>query len=109
MRKATVLFKGEEAGIITQTDEGAFTFRYHNVWFEASTKPAISLSLPKTQQEFYASSLFPFFFNMLPEGANKQAVCYGQKIDLDDHFGLLLNTAQADTIGAVQVKRISNE
>jgi HipA-like protein len=32
MRKAKVLFKNEEAGILTQHDDGSFSFRYHDDW-----------------------------------------------------------------------------
>ena len=46
---------------------------------------------------------------MLPEGSNKQVVCRLMKIDSDDYFGLLLNTAQNDTIGAVRVIKIEQE
>lgn len=106
MRKAVVLYKGEAAGILQQLDDGSFTFRYHDAWFKDVSKPPVSLSLPKNQQEYHSKYLFPFFYNMLPEGANKQAVCFAQKIDQDDHFGLLLNTAIYDTIGAVQLKRL---
>ena len=30
MRKAAILFKNEEAGILTQQDNGSFIFRYHD-------------------------------------------------------------------------------
>ena len=45
---------------------------------------------------------------MLPEGANKQVVCHAMRIDKSDHFGLLLNTAKYDTIGAVRIIKIDN-
>jgi serine/threonine-protein kinase HipA len=47
--------------------------------------------------------LFAFFYHMLPEGANKQAICAQLRIDSADDFGLLLATAQSDAIGAVRV------
>jgi serine/threonine-protein kinase HipA len=47
------------------------------------------------------------FFHLLPEGANKQAVCKFKKIDPSDHFGILLNTAQFDTIGAITIEQIN--
>ena len=50
--------------------------------------------------------LFPFFYNMLPEGSNKQNICFELRIDPKDYFGLLLTTAKYDTIGAIQVKEI---
>ena len=109
MRAATVIYKGEEAGTLIQEDDGSFTFRYHDAWFNNPNKPPISLGLPKTQQEYSAENLFPFFFNMLPEGSNKATACFKLRIDPNDHFGLLLNTAQYDTIGAVKIKRAGNE
>ena len=109
MRQANILFKEEEAGLLTQHDDGSFTFRYHDAWFLNNNKPSISLTLPKTQQEFHSKYLFPFFFNMLPEGSNKQVVCKHMRIDSDDYFGLLLTTAKNDSIGAVRVIKIEQE
>lgn len=109
MRKARVLFKEEDAGSLLQHDNGSFAFIYHNVWMTDSSKPGISLTLPKTKQEYHSEYLFPFFYNMLPEGSNKQVVCRLMRIDSDDYFGLLLNTAQNDTIGAVRVIKIEQE
>jgi serine/threonine-protein kinase HipA len=106
MRQAKILFKGAEAGILTQHDDGGFTYRYHDQWLADSGKPPISLTLPKTDKEYRSEHLFPFFFNMLPEGTNKQVVCRHMRIDKDDHFGLLLTAARHDTIGAVTVKKI---
>ncbi len=103
MRKAKILFKDEEAGVLTQHDDGSFTFNYNNAWMADNNKPGISLTLPKTSQEFRSEFLFPFFFNMLPEGSNKQVVCKLNKIDKTDYFGLLITTAKYDSIGAVRV------
>ena len=75
MRQAKVLYKEEEAGVLTQHDDGTFSFRYHTSWYKANAKPAISLTLRKTKQEYHSDFLFPFFCNMLPEGSNKQVVC----------------------------------
>ncbi len=108
MREAKVIYKNEEAGLLTQLDNGDFVFRYHDTWFNSADKPAISLTLPKNQQEYHAEHLFPFFYNMLPEGTNKQVVCHALRIDEKDHFGLLLNTATYDTIGAVRIIKTDN-
>ena len=106
MRQATVLYKNEPAGVLTQSDEGSFEFSYTDSWFGNPKKPAISLTLPKTQQKYEAAYLFPFFYNMLPEGSNKQTVCFENRIDTKDDFGILLTTANQDTIGAVTIKKI---
>jgi serine/threonine-protein kinase HipA len=41
---------------------------------------------------------------MLSEGANRKLQCIQLRIDEEDNFGLLLATAQFDTIGAITVK-----
>jgi serine/threonine-protein kinase HipA len=103
MRKAKILFKDEETGVLTQHDDGSFTFSYHDTWLADNNKPGISLTLPKTAEAFHSKFLFPFFYNMLPEGSNKQVVCRFNKIDESDSFGLLMTTAKYDSIGAVRV------
>jgi len=106
MRKAKILFKDEEAGILTQHDDDSFTFSYNDTWVADNNKPGISLTLPKTVEAFHSKFLFPFFYNMLPEGSNKQVVCRFNKIDQSDYFGLLMTTAKYDSIGAVRVIKI---
>ncbi|MEB2776340.1 HipA N-terminal domain-containing protein [Algoriphagus sp. D3-2-R+10] len=106
MRKARVLFKDEEAGILAQYDDGSFSFQYNDVWLGDMGKPGISLSLPKRKKEYSSKFLFPFFYNMLPEGSNKQVVCKLNRIDQSDYFGLLMITAKNDSIGAVRVLKI---
>lgn len=47
---------------------------------------------------------FPFFSNMLSEGRNRAVQSRLLHIDENDHFGILLATAQTDVAGAVTVK-----
>ena len=108
MRQAKIFFKDKEAGILTQHDDGLFTFRYHAAWLADNNKPSISLTFPKKNQEFHSNSLFPFFYHILPEGSNRQIVCQYNRIDEDDDFGLLMTTAKYDNIGAVNVIKIEN-
>lgn len=106
MRRAKILYKNQEAGMLTQHDNGSFTFKYNDSWINDTTKPAISLTLPKSQQEYHSDFLFPFFYNMLPEGSNKQIVCKLNRLDSNDSFGLLLTTARNDNIGAIKVIKV---
>lgn len=106
MRSATILFKNERAGELRQLDDGTFEFQYTDLWVYTPSKPAISLTLPKTCEIYRSTYLFPFFYNMLPEGSNKEVVCFNQRIDEDDDFGILMATAYSDTIGAVRVMKI---
>lgn len=108
MRQAKIIYKDEEAGLLTQLNNGSFVFRYHDAWISDTDKPPISLTFPKNQQEYRSGFLFAFFYNMLPEGANKQLVCHALRIDKADHFGILLNTAAYDNIGAVRVIKLDN-
>ena len=109
MRKAEVLFKDQLAGLLVQDDEGSFLFTYQPEWAEDSSKPAISLTLPKRNEPYRSEFLFPFFYNMLPEGSNMQVVCRMNRLDKYDYFGLLLTIAKTDTIGAVTVHKIESE
>lgn len=106
MRKAKILYKDKEAGELIQQNNGSFTFRYYKSWLNDPSKPAISLTFPKSQSEYHLDFLFPFFFNMLPEGSNRQIVCKLNRLDLNDYFGILLTTAKNDNIGAVKVVQI---
>ncbi len=108
MRIAKVLYKDEEAGLLTQNDDGSFIFRYHNTWVENTNKPSISLTFPKTADEYHSKYLFAFFYNMLPEGSNKDIVCISHRIDHDDDFGLLMTSAKDDSIGAVRIIKIES-
>ena len=46
---------------------------------------------------------------MLSEGVNRELQSTQLKIDEEDDFGLLLATAQYDTIGAITVKPIETK
>lgn len=107
MRKAMVMYKDEPAGTLIQQDDGSFVFTYSKEWIADPTKSPISLTLPKSPQEYRSEYLFPFFYNMLSEGVNRKMQSYHLRIDEQDDFGLLLATAQYDTIGAVTIKPIS--
>ena len=107
MRRVEIYRNGELAGMLTEEKRNTYVFRYNDLYFKDSTKPAISLSLPKTQQEYKSQNLFPFFFNMLSEGVNRKLQSTQLKIDEEDSFGLLMATAQYDTIGAITVKPIN--
>ena len=89
-RSAKVYIKGVYAGLLTEIDREHYSFCYDTDYYNNPQLPAVSLTMPKTQQEYTSSYLFPVFFNMTSEG----------------DFGILLATAHTDTIGAITVKRI---
>jgi HipA-like protein len=102
MRRGLVYKNGEHVGTLVE-DATGYTFTYTNPWYANPAKAAVSLTLPKTQQEYKSPHLFPFFYNMLSEGVNRALQCRQFKIDENDHFGLLLATAGVDTIGAITI------
>lgn len=106
MRRAEVYSNDVLAGVLTETDDGQYWFRYDDAFLADEQQTAISPSFPKSDREFVSNTLFPFFYNMLAEGANKAHQCRMLKIDENDAFGLLLATAHTDTIGAITVKRL---
>lgn len=104
MRKAEVYRNGVLAGILTEEGRNSYSFRYDDAYFKDSNKYAISLTLPKTQQEYRSEHIFSFFSNMIAEGANLAIQSRYLKIDERDVLSLLAATASGDTIGAVTVK-----
>lgn len=109
MRKAEVYRNGILAGVLIEEDRRHFVFRYEDSYFNDPDKPAISLTLPKTQQEYYSEYIFPFFSNMIAEGSNLAIQSIYLKIDERDVIRLLGATAESDSIGAVTVKLIETE
>ena len=105
MRRAEIYRNETLAGILSETDSG-YSFTYDPAYYNDNSKPAISLTIPKTQMSYTSDYLFPFFYNMLSEGTNRVVQTKQLKIDEKDFFGLLLATAQYDTIGAITVKQI---
>lgn len=106
MRQAIVHSNGVAAGTLTETDDGKYIFLYDSNYLLDTQLRAISPSLPKRKEAFVSEHLFPFFYNMLSEGANKALQCATMKIDENDAFSLLLETAEYDTIGAITIKKI---
>lgn len=106
MRTLEIYRNGILAGFLIEENRKQYIFKYDENYFRDNSKPAISLTLPKTQKEYKSEFLFPFFFNMLSEGVNRKLQSIQLKIDEEDNFGLLAATAQYDTIGAVTVKPI---
>ncbi|MBD5209970.1 MAG: phosphatidylinositol kinase [Bacteroidales bacterium] len=104
MRKCKVYVNGIEAGILTENDNPReYIFKYDKDYLDKKL-PAISLSMPLREEEYRSKILFPYFFNLLSEGENRAMQSSLLHIDKDDDFGILLATAQYDTIGAVTVK-----
>ena len=106
MRAALIYNNGKLAGTLVETAPDGYSFRYDDEYFNNPEDSAISLTLPKSCQEYHSRCLFPFFANMLSEGHNRTTQAALHKLDREDDFGILLATAQTDTPGAITVKPI---
>lgn len=106
MRQCEVYVHGIRAGILIENNKGEFEFTYDKTYLSEKKNPPVSLTLPLREERYHSPYLFPFFFNMLSEGENRQMQSQLLHIDPEDDFGILLATAQCDTIGAVTVKTL---
>lgn len=106
MRKAKVFFKSELAGILSEEDDG-YRFVYDDSYLSNSEAHAISLTLPITQKEFHAKTLFPFFDGLIPEGWLLDISVKNWKLNPFDRMGLLM-TCCRDCIGAVSIEPITD-
>ena len=109
MRKAEVFNNGILAGVLIEEDSNRYAFRYDAAYLADPDKPAISLTLPKSRQEYHSRFMFPFFSNMVAEGTNLAIQGRYLKIDERDILSLLGATACNDTIGAVTIKLIAKK
>lgn len=99
MRQCKVFVHDQEAGFLRETEDG--------YWFEYNKEydgDPVCLAMPVRVEPYRSEHLFPYFFNMLSEGENRQIQSMMLHIDENDDFGILLATAQEDTLGAVTVK-----
>ena len=109
MRRLAVYFNDVKVGILTEQNPGnGYVFQYTEDYLRSSMPPS-SATLPKQKDAYNSEHLFPFFSNMIPEGANRKVICRTQRIDEDDFFGLLEAMANKDFIGAVNIRRINND
>lgn len=105
MRQLDVYFNDTKAGTLTEQNPAiGYSFQYSEDYVN-SEFPPISATLPKRTEAYEADNLFPFFTNMLPEGANRKAICHSLRIDETDFFGMLYGMADKDFIGAVNIRR----
>ena len=105
MRQCEVYLHDIRAGLLTEEDNGEYVFVYEPSYI-ADKMPPVSPTLPLREEPYRSPYLFPVFFNMLSEGENRRIQSRLLHIDSDDDFGILLATAQNDTVGAITVKPI---
>lgn len=103
MRECKVLIHGIEAGVLTETDAPIeYKFQYLPEYI-AGGGESVCLAMPLCAEPYYSAYLFPYFFNMLSEGANREIQAQLWHLDKRDDFGIMMATAQLDTPGVVTV------
>lgn len=110
MKTALIQYKGKDAGILKETDEG-YEFQYNEGYLSDTASKPVSLTFPLTDKPFKSSVLFPFFDGLIPEGWLLDVALRNTDISELDRFSLLLLCCK-DCIGAVSViplKEDSNE
>lgn len=108
MRRAAVYICNVFAGELIQVSPTDYEFRYDESYRTNPQMPQLSLTMPKTQQAYHDNKLFPVFSNMLSEGANRRLQSRYLRLDDEDDFSILLETAQYDSIGAITVKPLAS-
>ena len=107
MRQAGVYVNKVYAGKLIEKDSTHYVFDYDDKYLESSEAKPVCCAMPLTCNHYESSHLFPFFSNLLSEGENRKFQSVVLKIDENDDFGILLATANYDTIGCVTVKPIA--
>ncbi|MBQ9356823.1 MAG: HipA N-terminal domain-containing protein [Prevotella sp.] len=105
MRKVAVYYGDIYAGRLTELGRGCYEFAYDDDYLADKSLPPVSVNLPKTQRVYHADRIFPVFTNMLPEGANRRALCRARKVDEKDFFGMLEMICGMDAIGKFVLKK----
>jgi len=104
MRSLAVYVKNLEAGVLAKFRDGSYEFRYTDRYRRDALTPSVAFSLPKSRAVHRSKVLFPFFYGLLAEGAQKRDQCRSLRIDENDHFTRLAETCRAGVIGAVWVE-----
>lgn|ERR1700744_232099 len=105
MRKAAIFYKDLFAGVLTETDEGEYTYAYDKSYVEKYPGQFLTFSMPVTKGTFKDRRLFPFFEGLIPEGWLLDIASKSWKINQNDRMGLLLACC-GNCIGAVSVQPI---
>lgn len=106
MRSCEVYVNKIKAGLLEEKDNGTFLFQYYPEYLNDAKAKAVSLTLPLQAEPYYSNYLFPTFANMLSEGENRLIQSKVLHLDSEDDFGIMLETCQFDTIGAITIKPI---
>lgn len=105
MRTANIFYKDILAGVLTETDDGEYIFRYLDEYASNHPKQFVTFTMPVTNDPYVSNRLFPFFEGLIPEGWLLRIASKNWKINPNDRMGLLLACCQ-NCIGAISVVAI---
>jgi serine/threonine-protein kinase HipA len=105
MRQAKVFYQDYLAGILTETNEGEYVFKYDNNYVQEHPQDFLTFSMPVRTEPFIENRLFPFFEGLIPEGWLLDIASKNWKLNRNDRMGLLLACCK-NCIGAVSVEPI---
>jgi serine/threonine-protein kinase HipA len=108
MRKAAIYYKDLFAGVLTENDEGEYTFRYDKQYVAKYPGQFLTFTMPVATGPFKDRRLFPFFEGLIPEGWLLDIASKSWKINQNDRMGLLMACC-GNCIGAVSVEPIKEE
>lgn len=107
MKQGIVYYQDIKAGLISETDDGIYTFKYDNDYVLNYPNQFITFTMPVNNTIYTDKILFPFFEGLIPEGWLLDVASHYWKLNKNDRMTLLLTCCQ-NSIGAVSVKPIEN-
>lgn len=108
MRQGKIFYEETLAGILTETDDGEYTFTYDASFIKNHPDEFLTFSMPVNNTIYRDKRLFPFFDGLIPEGWLLDIASRSWKINPNDRMGLLLACC-GNCIGAVSVKPVPEE
>lgn len=108
MRQARIYYQDKVAGILKETDEGDYVFRYEDDYINEHPNDFITFSMPVSEAAYRDKRLFPFFEGLIPEGWLLDIASNNRKINRNDRMGLLLACCR-NCIGAVSVEPVLSD
>lgn len=106
MRQAKILYDTICCGLLTETNDGQFIFKYDDHYVRQYPDQFITFSMPVRNKEYTNKQLFPFFEGLIPEGWLLDIASKNWKINPNDRMSLLLICCK-NCIGAISVQPIS--
>lgn len=108
MRSGKVFYKDHFAGIISETVDGDYVFKYDENYVDQFPNDFLTFTMPVSEKPYIEKRLFSFFDGLIPEGWLLEIASKNWKINQNDRMGLLLACCQ-NCIGAVSVKTLIDD